>query len=218
MAIQEVWPMWWSSPGQQRRQHIYKTRPSEALGLPSAAQSCRVLSTNDKFRAMMLQWGKSPAMALATDHISPGWHLFIPHEPLFMTISYLPWLLYTTGCVNPSWHHCELYSDSPHTPLPQPPLYRLEGFGKINPNLHVHHSSPLPHFAIHEAWDFLDSHDWSVLARTYPAFRGWYAILHCSTTTMAMHSLQDPCPPPETFQGLQHDRAWCLTMATWSIG
>jgi hypothetical protein len=31
-------------------------------------------------------------------------------------------------------------------------------------------------------------------------------------TTVAIQSLQDTCPPPETFQGLQHHIAWCLAV------
>jgi hypothetical protein len=113
--------------------------------------------------------------------------------------------------LNHSWLYWELFGDCPLHP-PQPPLLQhLEGISKINQILHVQHSSPLLYFILHKAWDFLEPPDHHALAATYPVFKG-YAILHHSASTVSICPLCDPRPPPHTFQGLQHDRAWHMAV------
>ena len=116
-------------------------------------------------------------------------------------------------CVlNCSWQFWELYGDCALHPPYSPHRRRYTGFGKLNPDLQVQHTTPSPYYIIHKAWEFLDSRDRSTLAETYPAFKG-YSILRRSTTTVAIQSLKQPRPPPDQIQGLQHDRAWRMSVA-----
>ena len=113
--------------------------------------------------------------------------------------------------LNRSWRHWELFGDCPVHP-PRPPMRRrLEGFGKLNPNLTVRHSTPSPYFILHKAWIFLDPSDRYTLAQTYKAFRA-RAILRRSVPTVAVNSLRDPRPAHLSFEGLQHDRAWRMAV------
>lgn len=89
---------------------------------------------------------------------------------------------------------------------------RLNGFGKLNPNLTVQHTTPSPYYIIHKAWDFLDSRERQVVAATYQVFQG-YAVLRRSSATVSIRSLREPRPAHGTFEGLQHDRAWRMAVA-----
>jgi len=96
---------------------------------------------------------------------------------------------------------------------PRPPWHRrLRGFGKLNPDLTVRHSTPSPYFILHKAWIFLTPRDRANLALAAPAFTA-YAQLRRSTTFVPIHALRDPRPPPDTFPGLQHHRAWQMAAA-----
>ena len=89
---------------------------------------------------------------------------------------------------------------------------RLAGFGKLNPNLQVSHTTPSPYFIIHKTWDFLDPRDRQHIAAIYPPLRA-RAFLRRSAATVSIQSLKQPRPPPAQIQGLQHDRAWRMAVA-----
>jgi len=76
-------------------------------------------------------------------------------------------------CLGKTWVCWELYADCPLA-CPHPPhCRRLQGFGKLNPNLQVSHLSPSPYFIIHKAWDFLSPPDRAVLGATTLVFEAY---------------------------------------------
>jgi len=86
-----------------------------------------------------------------------------------------------------------------------------DGFGKLNPEVEVKHTSPLPYWILHKAWDFMEPQDRECLMQADAAFEG-YACLQWSTATVSIACLHDKRPPPESFTSLQHDRAWWLAV------
>jgi hypothetical protein len=58
---------------------------------------------------------------------------------------------------------------------------------------------------LHDVWDYLLPLDHHKLIATTPVFEAYYAHLYQSTTTVLIHQLCWPCPPPDSFIGLQHD-------------
>ena len=114
--------------------------------------------------------------------------------------------------LNRSWSFWEEFGDCPLARPSSPFRRRHRGFGKVNQNLHVRHLSPSPYFILHKAWDFLSPVDWHQVALAAPAFQA-YTCLHRSLATVSISNLRLPRPPPSTFTGLQHDRAWRLAVA-----
>ena len=110
------------------------------------------------------------------------------------------------------WRHWELFSDVPLV-APRPPMRRrLVGFGKLNQNLTIRHSTPSPYFILHKAWDFMTPPDRFRVAAAAPGMKA-YAKLRRSAASVSITCLRDPRPPPETFTGLQRDRAWRVAVA-----
>ena len=110
------------------------------------------------------------------------------------------------------WQDWELFGDVPLAP-PRCPLHRrLRGFGKLNPNLSISHSEPSGYLVIHKAWDFLLPVDRRKVVDASPAFEA-YARLRRATTTVSIKCLLEPRPQPESFTGLQRDRAYRMAVA-----
>jgi len=117
----------------------------------------------------------------------------------------------TVSVLNTSWHQWELFGDCPLASPSIPFRRRLHGFGKVNRNLHIRHTSPSPYFILHMSWGFLTFEERATLAEASPAFEA-YARLRRSSATVSISVLRDPRPPPSDFQGLQHDRAWRMAV------
>lgn len=116
------------------------------------------------------------------------------------------------SCLARDWQYWELFGDCPLAPPGSPRRRQHTGFGKLNPQLTVQHSLPSGYWLIHQAWDFLSFAERHHLAAIAPAIRA-YAYLRRSSATVRVASLQDPRPPPDTFTGLQWDRAWRMAVA-----
>ena len=112
-------------------------------------------------------------------------------------------------CLNKDWQSWEIFGDCPLAVPSQRWWCCLHGFGKLNLNLQVNHTTLLIYFIMHKVWDFLLPWELAALADEVPAFVA-YTQLWCSMMFVSISSLWEPL---SSFTGLQHHQAWQMAVA-----
>lgn len=115
-------------------------------------------------------------------------------------------------CVNRRWRHWELCSDDVLYRPVCPYRRRYSGFGSVNLNLSVTHTTPSPYFVLHKVWDYLEAEDRHLLIQSAPVFES-YARLRRSVSLVSIWDLKAPHPPLSKKPVLSKDRSWRMAVA-----